>query len=194
MDDTSGHATEQDITAAFVKHRGGLLRYLSHFLRDSGDVEDISQEVFIRAFKAAQKGTVRQPKSFLYRIARNAALTEIKRQSASIIQLVDVLSPEMDRQVEPSAEDALNRKDRLKIFWQAVDTLPPQCRRVFVMRKVFGFTHKEIAAKLNISTSTVEKHLASGLQKCIRHAQRREDGEDVVYLRAAGDRINHGEA
>jgi len=187
MFDVVKSETEQDITKAFLEHRGGLMRYLSRFLRSPADVEDVSQEVFIRAFRAAQKKTVDQPKPFLFRIARNAALTELKRQSASIIKLVDNLSPELDTQYEPSAEDGLAKKERLKIFWQAVNALPPQCRRVFVMRKVYGFRHKEIASALGISTSTVEKHLANGLQKCIEHARMQEDGEDVVYLRAAGD-------
>ncbi len=183
MGDLSAHDKTQDITAAFLENRNGLLRYLLGFLRNTGDAEDVSQEVFIRAYKAAQKRPVKQPKSFLYRIARNAAFTELKRRSDSIIQLVDNLAPELAGQVEPSAEENFTQTQRMTIFWQAVDTLPPQCRRVFVMRKVFGFSHKEIAAALAISTSTVEKHLASGLQKCIKHARGREDDEGVVYLR-----------
>jgi RNA polymerase sigma-70 factor (ECF subfamily) len=55
------------------------------------------------------------------------------------------------------------------LFWQAVATLPPQCQKVFVMCRVLGQSHKEIAARLGISTSTVEKHVAAGFKRCSDH-------------------------
>mgnify|MGYP000264600862 CR=1 FL=1 len=51
-------------------------------------------------------------------------------------------------------------------FCEAVRHLPVQCRKVFVMRKVYGFTQKEIAKELNLSQYTVENHTANGMRKC----------------------------
>jgi DNA-directed RNA polymerase specialized sigma24 family protein len=47
-----------------------------------------------------------------------------------------------------------------------VDRLPPLCRRVFVLRKVYKLSHTEIAEVLGVSHSTIEKHVAKGLLRC----------------------------
>ena len=55
---------------------------------------------------------------------------------------------------------------RFESFCAAVDRLPPLCRRVFVLRKVYRLSHDEIAEVLGVSHSTIEKHVAKGLIRC----------------------------
>jgi len=45
---------------------------------------------------------------------------------------------------------------------EAVGSLPEQCRRVFVLKKVYGLSQEEVAARVGIAESTVEKHIAKG--------------------------------
>ena len=49
-----------------------------------------------------------------------------------------------------------------------VAEFPAQCRRVFILRKVLGYSHKEISAAMGISVSTVEKHLARAMMRCFQ--------------------------
>ena len=65
-----------------------------------------------------------------------------------------------------TGEQALERERRLATLNKAIADLPPQCQKVLVMRKIYGFTHKEVAESLHISVKTVEKHLTKGLQRC----------------------------
>ena len=51
-------------------------------------------------------------------------------------------------------------------FCEAIRLLPVQCRKVFVLKKVYGYSQREIAAQLNLSESTVEKHIATGMKRC----------------------------
>ena len=67
------------------------------------------------------------------------------------------------------------------MFCRAVASLPAQCRKAFLMRKVYGMSHKDVAEQLGISISTVEKHVASGLLRCSTHL--REGGYAVDYPR-----------
>jgi len=55
---------------------------------------------------------------------------------------------------------------RFELFCRAAAELPEQCRRVLILRKVYGFSQHEVAEQLGITISTVEKHLAKGLVRC----------------------------
>ena len=63
-------------------------------------------------------------------------------------------------------EDSVDAEQRLAAVLKVVATLPPQCQRVVIMKKIFGFSHQEIGRRLEISVRTVEKHLAKALQRC----------------------------
>ena len=58
----------------------------------------------------------------------------------------------------------------------AVAALPPVCRQVFLLRKFEGMSAKEVASRMKISVSAVEKHVAAGILKCSRYL--RELGYD----------------
>ena len=54
----------------------------------------------------------------------------------------------------------------MQMLLRAVNGLPPKCRDVFVLRMIEGLSQREIAERLGITVSTVEKHLARGLRHC----------------------------
>jgi RNA polymerase sigma-70 factor (ECF subfamily) len=67
---------------------------------------------------------------------------------------------------EAPADEQIDARLRFESFCAAVDRLPPLCRRVFVLRKVYRLSHDEIAEVLGVSHSTIEKHVAKGLLRC----------------------------
>jgi RNA polymerase sigma-70 factor (ECF subfamily) len=136
------------------------------FVLREQDIDDIVQETFLRAYESERSQVIRSPKSFLFRVARNIALNEIARKANSLTDLVgdpDALNVIDNR---PSAEQQLEIRRRFDALNAVVGALPPRCRRVLVMRKVFGLSHKEIARRMDISVRTVEKHLTKALQRC----------------------------
>jgi RNA polymerase sigma-70 factor (ECF subfamily) len=66
----------------------------------------------------------------------------------------------------PGADRTLEARDDLRLLARLIADLPPQCRRVFTLRKVYGLSHEEIAVRLGLSISTVEKHVIKGLRLC----------------------------
>lgn len=90
----------------------------------------------------------------------------LEKKSRSLIDFIEDYCREEYSTDEPSVEEALDSRRRMLVFWKAVITLPPQCQKVFVLKKVYGYSHKQIASKLGISVSTVEKHAAAGLKRC----------------------------
>ncbi len=154
------------LTAAFAQHQASLRRFIARFFSRPQDVDDIAQETYLRAFDAEKCGEeLRAPKAFLFRIAKNIALNELTRKSRLLTDYIeDSGSPDVIG--EGSAEDRAMLEEKLSLFCSAAAMLPMQCRRAFLMRKVYGFSHKEIAEQMGISVSTVEKHIASGLLRC----------------------------
>ena len=154
------------ISEAFFENESFLKKFLTRFLSRPQDIEDVAQETFLKAFSAEKHREIRSPKAFLFRIAKNAALTNLTKKTQLITDYIEDLdSPEVLCD-EVSVEDQVAGGQKLALFCQAAASLPPQCRRAFLMRKVYGLSHKEISERLGISTSTVEKHVANGLQRC----------------------------
>ena len=162
-----------NILSAFQTHHLSLKRFIGRYLNSAQDIEDVTQEAFMRAFSAEKTTEVHQPKSFLFRIAKNVAITQLRKKSNQITDYIED-QPSQDVLVnEWSTEDEVLVNEKLDIHSQAVAALPPKCREVYLLRKVYGLSHKEIAAKLGIASSTVEKHLMKGVEDCDKFIEAR---------------------
>lgn len=161
------------VYGAFMRHEAPLKRFVSRFLRSSQDIEDIVQEAFLRAYRAEADKEIEQPKSYLFRIAKHLALTQLSRKSRQITDYLEDCNESIVTTASASVEDEFIANQTLGMHCEAVAALPPQCRRVYLMRKVYGMTHKEIAERLGIAVSTVEKHLIKGVAECDRFCTRR---------------------
>lgn len=154
------------IVPAFQAAESALKQYLMRFFVRPQDIEDVVQETFLRAFESEKNQAITSPRSFLFKVAKNIALSELSRKSNHLMIYMGDLAELEVIDSRPSLDEALEIQARLASLSRMADALPPQCRRVLIMRKVFGFSHKEIARRLNISTRTVEKHLTKALQRC----------------------------
>lgn len=160
-------ARDSTLSSVYLEHRTFLKRFLSRFLTSPDDIEDVVQETFLRAYNAEHKHTdIHSPKAFLFRVARNLALKELGRKSRLITNYIADLGATEVIDGQNSVEDEVAQRERLAVFCKAAATLPLQCRRSFLLRKIYGLTQQEISRELNISVSTVEKHLATGLMRC----------------------------
>jgi RNA polymerase sigma-70 factor (ECF subfamily) len=77
-----------------------------------------------------------------------------------------------------SAEDGAHHQERFRVFCDAVRQLPLQCRRAFILKKVYGLSRREIADYMGITESTVQKHVAKGLMLCMEYLQSTKTAED----------------
>jgi RNA polymerase sigma factor (sigma-70 family) len=150
--------------SAFMGFRGFLRRFVGRIVKPH-DIDDILQETFIRAYAASAKAEIRHPRAFMLKTARNLALNHVTSAYSKNTQMEDFSSSDVYSAPE-SFESQFESKERFLGFCRAVRTLPAQCRRVFVLKKVYGLSQQEIAEYLGISASTVEKHVAKGLLLC----------------------------
>jgi RNA polymerase sigma-70 factor (ECF subfamily) len=142
-------------------------------MRSTADIEDIAQEAFLRAYAVECNRTIEQPKSFLFRIAKHVALSQLNRKARQITDYLEDADEQELSRMESSAEDEVSAGQTLGLHCEAVASLAPQCRQVYLLRKVHGFSHKQIAAQLGIAVSTVEKHLIKAVEQCDSYIRKR---------------------
>ena len=177
--------------AAFLGYRSILAALAARFVRP-GDVEDIVQETFLRVFMADSRRNIDHPKTFMHRTARNLALNFIARKANVLVGPVEEM-PDQDVYTNSSdPESQYEAKEKFRLFCLAVRHLPPACRRAFILKRVYGLSQGEIAAYMNISESTVEKHVAKGLVRCTEflrsHGYSVGDGPDFSNARRRAKR------
>jgi RNA polymerase sigma-70 factor (ECF subfamily) len=133
------------------------------------EIEDIVQETYVRVCQIERKEEIRAPRSFLYKTARNLALDYAKRAETRLADSWDDVGSPALYGIEQARDETFDRvasDAEFSRFCEAVRHLPVQCRRVFVLKKVYGFSQREISRELSISESTVEKHIAQGIKRC----------------------------
>jgi RNA polymerase sigma factor, sigma-70 family len=156
------------ILETYVQYEAALKRFLRRFAVHAVDAEDLAQEAFVRAFAAESAQPISSPKASLFKVARNLALNErAKAVNATTLPLEDFAeTPVIEDVAQVALDDEMEARQRIDMLADAIATLPPQCSKVFLLRKVHGLSYKEIAKRLGISVSTAEKHAALGLLRC----------------------------
>lgn len=162
------------VSAAFVANSDFLKRFLARFFSDRQDIEDVAQEAYLRAYVAEQKKEIEQPKAFLFKIARNLALTQLTRKSNQITDYIEDSGDSTVIESGATVEGEVEALESFGLYCEAVAALPEKCRQVFLLRKVHGLPHKEIAERLSLSVSSVEKYLRRGVLESRAFVRERE--------------------
>jgi RNA polymerase sigma-70 factor (ECF subfamily) len=148
------------------RHRAALHRYLRKFTAGSEDIEDLVQETYMRVYALTDYHAVDSPKALVFKIAHNLAVERARRQKTQATDSMADFDLSNVYSTEAPADQQIDARRRFESFCAAIDRLPPVCRRVFVLRKVYRLSHTEIATVLGMSHSTIEKHVAKGLLRC----------------------------
>lgn len=148
-----------------------LLRvYLHRLAPKHADMEDLLQETYARllGLPPERRVAIHQLQPFVIATARNVALDWIRRRRITPIDAVEDLEqlPSALMAGTSSVEDVVNAHQQLLHVAAAVADLPMRCAEVFTLRKVYGWSQKEIAAHFGISVSTVEAHLVKAAKRC----------------------------
>lgn len=159
------------LTHLFHETGALLQRRMRRFSRTPADAEDATQEAFLRAVE--YEGPIRAPDGFLYHAARNVAFDRLRRDKVVRSFALGGIPPSAVDHTAESAEAELLAEERTRVLKEAVDRLPPQCQRVFVLRVFQGLSYKEIAKTLGLSAKTVEHHLARGVHDVYAHVRTR---------------------
>ena len=150
----------------FMAARDSMVRMVSRIVPPK-EIEDIVQETYVRICQMDKRKPVEQPTSFLMKTARNLAYDHLKKAETRLTDGVETeLGFELENPGKDQVFDNVASSEEFSLFCESIRKLPAQCRRVFVLKKVYGYTQKEIGKEMNLSESTVEKHIAVGFKRC----------------------------
>lgn len=173
------------ILKAFQKQQNMLRRIVSKYRSNPADVDELVHDVFLAGFAAEMQTDIHEPEHLLMRIAKNLAINDAVKKVNTTSEFIEdsVITSVYPDETLISAEETVDARQRLYIFSQALATLSPEVRRAFVMRRVEGLRFKQIATRLNVSVSTVEKRVATAMLQCRAYLQ--EQGHDLADFWAA---------
>jgi len=162
----------QGSTAGEIERlRADLIAYLQRKTRGDADAEDLVQEAFVRFHRAGHDLGAADARPLLFVIARNLQLDRWKavgretarRSPHDINDLVD--GPQAIASETPDAEDGLIRRQNLAAAAAVIRALPPKTRDAFLLHRFENLTYRQIAGRLGVSVSMVEKHIAEALRQ-----------------------------
>ncbi len=165
MTDIKYSKSRFSILSEFNKSQLSLRSFISRYVISPQDIDDVSQETFLRAYKAEQEKKIEHPKAFLFRIAKNLMLSEFSRKARKITDYIEDYDASDELLNTDNLESNVMAQQKLGVYCEAVASLPSQCRKVVIMKKVYGMQNKEISRRLELSVSTVEKHLTKGIRR-----------------------------
>lgn len=158
--------------ALFDKHKQGVLRFCYRYCGHAAISEELTQEVFLRVFKAAGRYT---PKArfttWLYRIATNVCLNELRKGEyrQQIASLDDSeAGPELAETVaaeNASPEARLQAREGEALIRRALSRLPDKQRAALLLRITGEFSYREIATQLGCTENHVKVLIYRGRQK-----------------------------
>ncbi len=175
-------ATDEELVAAILdgeaalytdlveRYRGRLINYLNRFLGNFEESEELSQEVFLRVYRALDRYNPRYRFStWLFRVAQNAAIDLIRKRRLKLVpmQRVGLDGQVQEREFESEERDSyrkLRNVERREAIAAAIDGLKDEYRELIQLRHFAELTYEEIAEFKGMPLGTVKNKLFRGRQ------------------------------
>jgi RNA polymerase sigma-70 factor (ECF subfamily) len=172
------------IEALICRYQNYVYRLCYLVMRSEQDAEDMTQETFIRAFRALPRFEIRKGTSFeawLYRIAVNACRSRMRRKWYQVLPWPDP-APQLVSEPEKQPDRVFIQGERRGRFLAAIDCLGEKHRLVVILRYYAGLSNEEIARALNIPSGTVRSRLHIARKRLRDLLAEQEEGEERVAL------------
>lgn len=157
----------------YLDQRKAIIQFFRARMGSEADVEDLLQELYLKVAEHDPGHTVQSPRAYLYRLASNLLVDRWRAWQRSRIrdnvwrQTTRTLGIAEDVDDAPSPEAVLLDRDRLGQLLGVIASLPQRTQTIFRLHKFEGFSHAEVAKRLDISRSAVEKHMMDALRALV---------------------------
>ena len=145
-----------------------LLRYLRRNHVSESELADIRQDIYERVLTGAMSAFPRHTKAYVFTIARNLLINRARRaRIVSLEYMAPADLPVDEDQDLLTPERHADARARLRKVEAGIERLPPRCREVIRLRKVEGFSNKEVAQQLSVGVDAVEQQVMLGMRALV---------------------------
>lgn len=156
----------------FERFHRELLNFLARQVGDRDLAADLTQESYVRALTLQGSGqTIGDARALLYRIARNLLVDEHRRAQVRQHEVLDTLDtagegPALQAPAHLQPDQILAYEQQARALVATIEALPPRCREAFVMNRLDGLSHQQVAERMGISRNMVVQHVVRALLAC----------------------------
>ena len=157
-----------DFTEIYSEHFEKLHRFASDFIHSTETAHDIVQDVFVELWDNKDRiADIRSMNAYLFRLVKNRCLDHLKH-------CVHQKNYEEHAQWEYNAriesltlmtDDYVIANEMSELVRNVVSNLPPRCKEIFLLSRIKGLKHGQIAEQLNLSENTVSAQLGIALRR-----------------------------
>ena len=183
-----------EVGLAFRRHDRMLVRWLAQKFGDIETARDIAQSAYLRVWRYAQTQQIDNLQALIFKTAANLAANEFRARKRLRALKFDSATSHKEFLVEqvaseqPSPEAAAVTKEQIAASMRAIESLPAQARRAFVLSRFEDKTYREIAGLLGVSESSVEKYIIAALKALRAAAEETDRSPNIIPLPNRRDR------
>ncbi len=157
--------TTEELTRIFLEIRPSLERAIERRIHDRDTAQDLAQDIYLRLDRISDLLPGEEDaRRYLMRMAIHAALYHQRSEARHVQLLAGALTLFEGHVADP--EEHAHAQDRLDIIEDALAELPAKCRDVLYLTRIEGLPREEVAARLGVSLSLVNKYVLLALKHC----------------------------
>jgi RNA polymerase sigma factor (sigma-70 family) len=161
--------SDPDFRTIYRAESGNLLRYFMRRTGNAEDAEDLTHETLVRYLRASPVTRVETPQAYLRTIANNLLHDRAERSSTKLAKI----SAPFDEGLDCPAADDVHRdvanRQELDHYRTVLEKLKPITLQIFLMHRVDGYTHQEIAERLGKNIWSVKRQMVKAIAHLDRH-------------------------
>lgn len=178
-----GRGDKAAFSALFDRHQASVVRFCGRFVGNTARAEELAQDVFVKLYKSANRYTQQATfKTFLYRVATNHCLNELRRFDEKRAQEAKEMTQEQHEaalEVETALggpELSLEGKELEAAVGAAMQQLSARERAAFSMCRFEGMAYRDIAAALESTESAVKSLIHRATVTVMKHVEAWQHG------------------
>ncbi len=151
----------------YRNHSGWLHHWLRKKIGSSEQAADLVQDTFIKILQTRDELLgVKEPKAYLTSIAKNLLIDQVRRKRIEQAYLDGLSEMEYMLDAVVSPEEQVQIIQAIHQLCKALEVVSEKAQQAFILHYLEGYTHKETAEQLGVSTKMIQKYLASCLVQC----------------------------
>ena len=156
----------QQVQQLYRQNNSWLINWLCKKIGCPDNAADLAQDTFFRLLNVSNLTAIKEPRAFLTTTATRLVIDDARRKKVEKSYLQNCKYYHGDEHFYPSAEDLSLITEALTSIVKMLEALPEKCQKAFILNRLHGLGHGEIATQLGVSKSMIKKYMAQAMLHC----------------------------